>query len=88
MRFSSFTTKGPSAARINSIESRTGALWMEDYHDRFIRDMDHFYNAKGAFVIRALCRDSLATRRLLETLRPLLYASAGLTPPALGRIFC
>ena len=41
----------------------------------------------GAFVIRALCRDSLATRRLLEILRPLLYASAGWKQPALGRIF-
>jgi urease accessory protein len=42
----------------------------------------------GAHVIRALCRDSLATRKLIETLRPLLYASADLTPPNLGRIFC
>lgn len=42
----------------------------------------------GVHVIRALCRDSLAARRLLETLRPLLYATAGRVPPALGRIFC
>jgi urease accessory protein len=41
----------------------------------------------GVHVIRALCRDSLAARRLLETLRPMLYAAAGMTPPALGRIF-
>lgn len=44
--------------------------------------------AGGVHVIRALCRDSLAARKLLETLRPLLYAGAGLRPPALGRIFC
>ena len=44
--------------------------------------------AGGVHVIRALCRDSLAARKLLETLRPLLYAAAGLRPPALGRIFC
>jgi urease accessory protein len=44
--------------------------------------------AGGVHVIRALCRDSLAARRLLETLRPLLYAAAGLRPPALGRVFC
>ena len=42
----------------------------------------------GVHVIRALCRDSLAARKLIETLRPLLYASAGLQPPNLGRIFC
>jgi urease accessory protein len=42
----------------------------------------------GIHVIRALCRDSLAARRLLETLRPMLYAAAGMRPPALGRIFC
>jgi urease accessory protein len=41
----------------------------------------------GVQVIRALCRDSLATRKLLETLRPLLYRSAGQVPPALGRLF-
>ena len=42
----------------------------------------------GVRVIRALCRDSLSARKLMETLRPLLYAAAGLKPPALGRIFC
>ncbi len=42
----------------------------------------------GVRVIRALCRDSLCARKLIETLRPLLYASADLTPPNLGRIFC
>ena len=42
----------------------------------------------GVYLIRALCRDSLAARKLIETLRPLLYTSAELKPPALGRIFC
>jgi len=42
----------------------------------------------GLQVIRALCRDSLDARRLMETLRPLLYRAAGSKPPALGRIFC
>ena len=41
----------------------------------------------GVHVIRALCRDSLAARGLIETLRRLLYFHAGLTPPHLGRIF-
>ncbi|RYD46483.1 MAG: hypothetical protein EOP85_07340 [Verrucomicrobiaceae bacterium] len=43
---------------------------------------------EGVFVIRALCRDSLSARGLLEKLRPLLYQAAGMKPPALGRIFC
>jgi len=38
-------------------------------------------------VIRALCRDSLAARRLLENLRRLLYAASGHDAPKLGRIF-
>jgi len=42
----------------------------------------------GVRVIRALCRDSLSARKLIETLRPQLYAAAGQRPPALGRIFC
>jgi urease accessory protein len=41
----------------------------------------------GAMVIRAICRDSLSARKLLETLRPLLYGGAELKPPTLGRIF-
>ena len=41
----------------------------------------------GVHVIRALCRDSLAARKLMETLRRLLYSHASLTPPNLGRIF-
>ena len=41
----------------------------------------------GVHVIRALCRDSLASRRLLDQLRHLLHTGAGLTPPNLGRIF-
>ena len=42
----------------------------------------------GVRVIRALCRDSLSARKLLETLRPLLYGTAGVKPPTLGRVFC
>ncbi len=42
----------------------------------------------GVSVIRALCQDSLAARKLIETLRPLLYVAAGMKPPGLGRIFC
>jgi urease accessory protein len=38
------------------------------------------------YVIRALCRDSLAARKLIEALRPLLYGAAGFNPPHLGRV--
>ncbi len=41
----------------------------------------------GVHVIRALCRDSLSARKLLDTLRPMLHAAAEIQPPALGRIF-
>lgn len=41
----------------------------------------------GVRVVRALCRDSLAARKLLEKLRLILYQSAEVKPPALGRLF-
>jgi urease accessory protein len=41
----------------------------------------------GVQVIRALGRDSLSTRKLFEKVRSLLYATAGQTPPTLGRLF-
>lgn len=40
----------------------------------------------GVYLVRALCRDSVSARRLLETLRQLFYASAGRVPPSLGRL--
>jgi urease accessory protein len=42
--------------------------------------------AGGVHFIRALCRDSLEARKLMEQLRQLLYAFAGRVPPALGRL--
>jgi len=41
----------------------------------------------GSHVIRAVCRDSLAARKLLENLRTLLYEAASLPAPKLGRLF-
>lgn len=41
----------------------------------------------GVMVLRALCRDGLAARRLIERLRSILYTAAGMTAPSLGRIF-
>jgi putative transposase len=39
--------KAPAAMRINQIEGRSGSLWMRDYHDRWIRDEEHFLNARA-----------------------------------------
>ncbi len=39
--------KAVSAIGINRIMGRKGSFWMVDYHDRFIRDLDHFHNAKA-----------------------------------------
>lgn len=42
---------------------------------------------RESMVIRALCRNSLAARRLIEAIRPLLYHAAGRNAPSLGRLF-
>lgn len=46
-----------------------------------------FLEGDEVIVIRALCRDSLAARRLIERLRILLYSSANMNRPSLGRLF-
>jgi REP element-mobilizing transposase RayT len=38
--------KGASAFRVNRMLGRSGKLWIKDYFDRFIRDQDHFENAR------------------------------------------
>lgn len=37
-------------------------------------------------VIRALCRNSLAARRLIERIRIVLYEAANMNAPSLGRL--
>ncbi|MES2476331.1 MAG: urease accessory protein UreD [Verrucomicrobiota bacterium] len=37
--------KAPSAVLIHQAEGLTGSLWMADYHDRLVRDLDHLQNA-------------------------------------------
>lgn len=37
--------KGASSFEINKALARTGRLWQRDYHDRYIRDMDHFHDS-------------------------------------------
>lgn len=38
--------KGASAIAINRLSGRNGTFWMRGYFDRFIRDEDHFLNAR------------------------------------------
>jgi urease accessory protein len=40
----------------------------------------------GVYVIRALCRDGMSARKLIEHLRQLHYTHAELTTPSLGRV--
>ncbi|MBC7980969.1 MAG: urease accessory protein UreD [Armatimonadetes bacterium] len=49
--------------------------------------MGHGRLEGSVMVLRALCRDSLAARGLVEKSRALLYGNAGMTVPNLGRIF-
>ncbi|WP_367875157.1 transposase [Luteolibacter sp. Populi] len=54
------TWKTYSARLMNQRHRRTGTLWAPEYHDRFIRDQDHYENAK-AYIRRnpvkaGLCR--------------------------------
>lgn len=37
--------KGGSSHRINRILGRRGTFWFREYHDRFMRDGDHFSNS-------------------------------------------
>lgn len=37
--------KGASSRHINRHLMRDGRLWSADYHDRYIRDIDHYYDA-------------------------------------------
>ncbi|HEY1121122.1 MAG TPA: transposase [Haloferula sp.] len=40
------TWKTYSAKMMNAAEGTSGSVWAEDYHDRYIRDLDHLLNAR------------------------------------------
>ncbi len=63
--------KAPTAIVINRLAGRKGSLWMTDYHDRFIRDMDHFYHAK------TYIRNNPVKAGLCETAEKWVFSSAG-----------
>ena len=73
--------KGSSAVRINRILNQNGALWMRDYFDRFIRDEDHFYNA------RIYIRENPVKAGLCKELEDWPFSSAGVAwrPDSQGR---
>jgi putative transposase len=64
--------KAVSAVHINRLSRRRGSLWMVDYHDRYIRDMDHFLNAK------AYIRRNPVKAGLCENPEDWLWSSAGI----------
>lgn len=39
--------KGGSSVEINRLVQRSGRLWQREYYDRFIRDLDHFYDCRA-----------------------------------------
>lgn len=38
--------KGASSMKLNRLLGESGRLWQPDYFDRYVRDMDHFYNCR------------------------------------------
>ena len=51
-----------SSREINRILDRTGKLWATDYHDRYIRDLDHLANVRAYIrnnpVKAGLCKEA------------------------------
>ena len=39
--------KGASAVEINRVLQRSGTLWQREYHDRLVRDLDHFHDCRS-----------------------------------------
>jgi putative transposase len=64
--------KGVSGMQINRLVGREGRLWMPDYHDRLIRDENHFYDA------RAYIRNNPVKARLCENPEDWAYSSCGI----------
>jgi REP element-mobilizing transposase RayT len=38
--------KGATSLKLNRLLGQSGRLWHPDYYDRYVRDMDHFYNCR------------------------------------------
>jgi len=64
--------KAVTAVKINRMLNRTGRLWMPDYHDRYIRDFDHFYDSK------TYIRNNPVKAKLCEKPQDWAFSSAGI----------
>jgi REP element-mobilizing transposase RayT len=63
--------KGSSAIEINRLLGRTGTLWQREYHDRLVRDMDHFHDC------RIYIRNNPVKAGLCKSPEEWRYSSAG-----------
>jgi REP element-mobilizing transposase RayT len=68
------TWKTHSAREINRFLNRTGRLWANDYHDRFIRDANHLANA------RRYIRNNPVKAGLCQNPQDWPWSSAGSAP--------
>ncbi|MCF7731900.1 MAG: transposase [Akkermansiaceae bacterium] len=63
--------KGASAVRINRVVAREGTLWLREYYDRYVRDLDHFNEC------RAYIRNNPVKAGLCEKPEDWQFSSAG-----------
>ena len=64
--------KGTSSFIINGQLGRTGPLWQREYHDRLVRDLNHFQNC------RAYIRNNPVKAKLCEKPEDWKFSSAGM----------
>ncbi len=64
--------KGGSAAEINRLLNRRGPLWFREYHDRLVRDLDHYHDC------RVYIRNNPVKAGLCRTPQDWRYSSAGM----------
>jgi putative transposase len=62
--------KGATAMKLNRLLGQSGRLWQADYFDRYVRDMDHFYNC------RSYIRNNPVKAKLCEKPEDWPYSSA------------
>ena len=63
--------KGRSALEINRLLNRSGSIWQREYHDRFVRDLDHYCDC------RAYIRNNPVKARLCGSPDEWEFSSAG-----------
>ena len=63
--------KGGSSTEINRLLKRSGQLWFREYHDRLVRDLDHYHDC------RAYIRNNQVKAGLCAKPEDWKYSSAG-----------